>query len=73
LRNCGRLDNGEPVPDGVCRTLRDADWEIRDEFTPGYGGENHIDLYIGEESGPDYTSTGELYVSLTDARLDLKN
>jgi hypothetical protein len=72
LRNCGRQDSGDPVPDPVCRTLRGADWQIRDEFTPGYGGDNHLDLYIGEESTPDYTASGELYVALTGARLDLR-
>jgi hypothetical protein len=72
LRTCGRLDSGDPVPADVCRKLRGADWEIRDEFTPGLGGDNHVDLYVGEESTPDYTTSGELYVSLTGARLDLR-
>jgi len=72
LQTCGRLDSGEPVPGEVCRTLRDADWEIRDEFTPGFGGDNHIDLYVGEESTPDYTTSAELYVTLTGARLELR-
>lgn len=72
LRTCGRLDSGDPVPTGVCRKLRRADWEIRDEFTPGLGGDHHVDLYVGEESTPDYTTFGELYVSLTGARLDVR-
>jgi hypothetical protein len=72
LLNCGRLDSGDPVPDEVCQTLRDAPWEIRDQFTPGLGGDNHIDLYIGEESEPNYTTSGALYVTLTDARFRLR-
>jgi hypothetical protein len=72
LRTCGRLDSGDPVPDEVCRKLRTADWEIRDEFTPGLGGANHVDLYVGEESTSDYTTSGDLYVTLTGARLDLR-
>src|SRR3954447_3348716 len=69
---CGRLDSGDPVPAQVCRTFRDANWEIRDEFTPGHGGEKHIDLYVGEESKPDYTNSAALYVALADARFDLR-
>lgn len=71
MATCGRLDSGDPVPAQVCRTLRGANWEIRDQFTPGFGGDNHIDLYVGEESEPDYTSSAALYVALTDARFDL--
>ncbi len=68
LLDCGRLDSGEPVPAQVCGSLRSGRWEIRDRFTPGLGGEQHIDLYIGEETGPGFTSSGALYVSLHDAR-----
>ncbi len=72
LVSCGRLDSGEPVPDEVCRPLRDAEWEIRDQFTPGHGGDNHIDLYLGEESEPNYTTSAALYVTLADADLGLR-
>jgi len=72
MLGCGRLDSGDPVPGRVCRTFRDANWEIRDQFTPGRGGDNHIDLYVGEESEPDYTASAVLYVALTDARFDLR-
>jgi hypothetical protein len=67
LADCGRLDNGEPVPETVCGPLRAGQWEIRDAFTPGLGGAHHIDLYIGEETGPDFPVTGALYVTLHDA------
>lgn len=69
LVNCGRLESGEPVSDEVCQALRAADWEVRDQFTPGHGGDHHIDLYIGEESEANYTATAAMYVTLTDARL----
>lgn len=69
---CGRLDSGDPVPAPVCRAFRGATWEIRDQFTPGHGGDNHIDLYLGEESEPDYTTSAALYVALADARFDLR-
>ena len=70
LTDCGTLVNGDPVPHHLCRRLREGDWQIRDEFTPGYGGNQHIDLYVGEEHVPDFTRS-ELYVSLVGATLSL--
>lgn len=67
LADCGRLDSGAPVPPKVCQTLRNGEWQIQDRFTPGFGGPQHIDLYIGEESEPDFTTTSALYVSMYDA------
>jgi hypothetical protein len=67
LVDCGRLDSGSPVPFEVCETLRNGNWAIQDRFTPGFGGPQHIDLYIGEESELDFTTAGALYVSLHDA------
>jgi hypothetical protein len=64
LVDCGRLDSGDPVPSEVCETLRNGDWQIQDRFTPGLGGPQHIDLYIGEESELNFTTVGALYVSL---------
>ena len=68
LVDCGTADSGEPVPDEVCRALRAGRWEIRDRFTPGLGGAQHIDLYIGEETEPEFTTSGAIYVSLPGAR-----
>lgn len=70
LTDCGTLVNGESVPPHLCRRLREGDWQIRDEFTPGYGGNQHIDLYVGEENVPNFTRS-ELYISLVDATLML--
>lgn len=70
LRDCGRAYGGGPPNPEVCELLRAGDWEIRDEFTPGLGGDRHIDLYIGEEDRPGFTSS-PLYTSFTDAVLVL--
>jgi hypothetical protein len=70
LVNCGTLVTGAPVPNHLCGRLRQGSWQIRDEFTPGYGGKNHIDLYIGEEHAPNFTES-ELYISLVDVTLSL--
>jgi hypothetical protein len=64
LADCGRFDSGDEVQPDVCEALRNGKWEVQDRFTPGLGGPQHIDLYIGEESEPDFTKVGALYVSL---------
>lgn len=66
LAGCGRLDDGTAVPAAVCHRLSTPDWQIRDAFTPGLGGRNHLDLYIGQETGPGFTEQPE-YVTLIGA------
>jgi hypothetical protein len=68
LADCGRADDGGDPPEAACARLRDATWRVVDEFTPGLGGDRHVDLYIGEETGPSFTET-DLYLSLTAATL----
>ncbi|WP_165495361.1 hypothetical protein [Actinomadura roseirufa] len=51
IAGCGKDGNGRPVEDEVCRRFRKARWTVTDLFRPGYGGENHADVYIGEEHG----------------------
>jgi hypothetical protein len=68
LVGCGTQDDGRPTPDEVCRTLGAGRWRIEDRFTPGLGGDAHIDLYIGEEDVPDFTTAGTTYVSMRDVR-----
>ena len=51
---CGRIDDGAAPPATVCAALRRARWTVTDEFTPGLGGSKHVDVYIGEETGPDW-------------------
>nr|BFF24629.1 hypothetical protein GCM10025732_25940 [Glycomyces mayteni] len=36
---------------------------------PGLGGDRHIDLYLGEETGPDFTES-PWYTTLTNARIE---
>lgn len=68
---CGRTDDGGDPPDSTCRRIREATWKVVDEFTPGLGGERHVDLYIGEETGPSFVS-GDLYVSFEGATIRLR-
>ncbi|WP_240809879.1 hypothetical protein [Actinomadura sp. WMMA1423] len=49
--DCGREGNGRAVEDEVCAAFRKARWTVTDLFRPGYGGEDHADVYIGEEKG----------------------
>jgi hypothetical protein len=70
IAECGALESGENPPDEVCGRIRSAHWTIRDEFTPGLGGPRHIDIYIGEEQGPDFTSS-PWYLSLKNAVIAL--
>jgi len=69
----GEFDPGDDVPPAVCSALQAGQWQIQDRFTPGLGGPQHIDLYIGEESGSDFTSTGALYVSLHNVAFTLES
>jgi hypothetical protein len=70
IENCGAQDDGSEVPAMVCSRLRGARWTIADEFTPGLGGEKHIDAYIGEETGPGFTDS-DWYVTLTGATVHI--
>jgi hypothetical protein len=62
ITDCG---TDEP-PAAVCAKLKAARWAVTDEFTPGLGGEKHLDLYIGEETGTDFTD-GDWYTTLKGA------
>jgi hypothetical protein len=68
ITDCGRQDDGSRLPAAACETLRGAGWRVEDEFTPGLGGARHLDVYIGPETGPDFTES-DLYVTLTGATL----
>ena len=71
ITGCGRQDDGSPAQAHVCAALKSATWTVTDEFTPGMGGNRHIDAYIGPETGPDFTDSA-WYVSLTGATLRLR-
>jgi hypothetical protein len=68
ITSCGTADD---VPPEVCDRLRAATWTVRDEFTPGLGGENHVDVYIGEETGPNFTDSA-WYTTLENAALSVR-
>ncbi|WUI00926.1 hypothetical protein OHR68_03645 [Spirillospora sp. NBC_00431] len=68
ITRCGNDDDGAAIEARICARFRSSRWMIVDEFTPGLGGPRHIDLYIGEETGPDFTES-PLYTTLHDASL----
>ena len=70
LVDCGHTNGGGPPSPRVCSALRGGKWEIRDGFTPGYGGDRHIDLYIGEENTPEFTRS-EFYTTFDNATLQI--
>ncbi|MDX3656515.1 hypothetical protein PV646_04270 [Streptomyces sp. ID05-26A] len=57
LVSCGQTPEGGNVDATVCQKLAASSWEITDEFTPGLGGDRHVDLYLGEETGPRFTES----------------
>jgi hypothetical protein len=68
ILSCGRDDGGGSIAPEVCAKLRSARWTIVDEFTPGLGGAHHVDVYIGEETGPSFTESA-WYTTLNGATL----
>jgi hypothetical protein len=66
--DCGRDGNGHRFEAKVCDAFRKARWTVTDLFRPGYGGENHADVYIGEETGPGFTGS-PFYTTLKGATL----
>lgn len=70
ITDCGHVEDDAVPPKEVCDNLSAASWEIVDEFTPGLGGEHHLDLYIGEETQKNFTTT-DWYTTLTDAKLQI--
>jgi hypothetical protein len=69
ITDCGT--EPEDVDDAVCARLRAANWRIVDEFTPGLGGERHVDVYLGEQDRADFTES-PAYVTLTSATLAVR-
>lgn len=69
ISDCGRVRAHSAHTD-VCDRLREPTWQIRDQFTPGFGGPHHVDVYIGEETVEDFTTT-PMYTTLRGATLEL--
>jgi hypothetical protein len=71
ITGCGHIANSkEKTPANVCDKFSAAKWQISDEFTPGSGGDHHVDLYIGEETQKHFDNT-EWSTTLNDATLTL--
>ncbi|WP_021599120.1 hypothetical protein [Actinomadura welshii] len=68
IAGCGGDGNGRPIPAEVCERFRKARWTVTDLFRPGYGGENHADVYLGEEKGS-LMSGSPFYTTLKGATL----
>ena len=51
------LENGQPIPASAEARLLDATWNVQDRFEPGFGGAAHLDLYVGEQATPSFTSS----------------
>jgi hypothetical protein len=66
--SCGTDEDGATISVSVCDKLRAAVWTVTDEFTPGLGGTRHVDVYIGEETGPHFTDSA-WYTTLNNASL----
>ena len=65
---CGTSEDGSPVLPAVCEKFTTPHWTIADEFTPGLGGDRHVDLYVGEETSTTFTE-GRLSTALIGAEL----
>ncbi|WP_067638767.1 hypothetical protein [Actinomadura latina] len=65
---CGKDGTGRRIGREVCEAFRKARWTVTDLFRPGYGGENHADVYIGEEKGA-RLSESPFYTTLNGATL----
>jgi hypothetical protein len=57
IADCGREPDGIPIDPAVRARLRQARWVVTDQFTPGFGGPRHVDVYLGEETGPGFTQS----------------
>lgn len=62
-------DDGERLTEPFASQILGATWTVNDEFTPGLGGDSHVDLYIGEEDQPDFTRSSPKFTTLSGATL----
>lgn len=69
VEDCGHEEDGSEIDPNACAALRRGTWEVRDEFTPGLGGQRHLDLYIGEEDVAGFTDRSPLYLTGLGARV----
>ncbi len=65
-------DDGTPLDTASATRFLSAEWNVQDQFTPGAGGSRHLDLYIGEEDRPDFTSSSPLYITLENVKIEIR-
>jgi hypothetical protein len=65
-------DDGTPLDAASAGRFLAAEWEVEDQFTPGLGGANHLDLHIGEEDRAGFTETSPLYTTLANVRISVQ-
>jgi hypothetical protein len=62
-------DDGSALDAVSANKLLAAQWLVNDQFTPGLGGELHLDLYIGEEDRFNFTNQSPLYTTLMNTKI----
>ena len=62
-------DDGTPLDSTSASKLLSAQWLVNDQFTPGFGGALHLDLYIGEEDRVNFTNMSPLYTTLMNTKI----
>lgn len=65
-------DDGTPLDSTSANKLLAGQWLVNDQFTPGLGGELHLDLYIGEEDRFNFTTQSPLYTTLMNTKIALR-
>jgi hypothetical protein len=69
ILGCGTNDDGTAVNASVCAKFQASNWLTQDQFTPGLGGANHIDLYLGDETGPNFEKISPFWITFEGASL----
>lgn len=66
--DCGTDDSGGgPIDFNICNQLKQANWQIMDRFETGRGGNQRLDLYIGEEDQVNFVNTSPKEISTKSA------
>ena len=64
-----KQEDGSALDATSANRLLNATWLINDQFTPGFGGALHLDVYIGEEDRVNFTNTSPLYTTLSNVKI----
>lgn len=72
VTGCGKdSGSGDPIDAQWCDQLKAASWIMDDEFTPGLGGQRHVDLYIGEEDRANFVRQSPKVIDTSGATLSI--